>query len=351
MFFKEADMKSVHKDKFYACCVFLVYIFVNFFTSCKNEPIFAAIEDEVKLKAQSVQGLISGIIVVGDNIYSANPKYVFTKKLGVTGKWSQIDTPGGMCTSLATDGGKVYAAFLEHGVYVYEGNSWNKIENSSSISKIVSGTSIIGTNAKNVVFILDGSSFKQLKDSSGNQIRLDGTLQGGGGRYFGDSSALYSYASAVCSKLAFGELTGIRDVCKGISESDVFVLTRSNVYHYDGTSLTGIKHEVSSPWSLSYSSKYKLVVVGGSQGYTDIQMTGSSLSGAFVRSQGWASSSTPSSSYNQYKNSVGKWLLRPILIADTKDGYIIYAGVGGADSKYTGLWGFYNPGQLEWNRE
>lgn len=340
-------MKHIQKQIFFSCLAIFAYIFL----SCKNDPIFAAIEDEVKLKKQSVQGLISGIVLVGNNVYSANPKYVFTKKIGVRGEWEKIETVGGMCTSLATDGTELYAAFIEKGVYVYRGGGWQQVANSTSISKIASGTSIIGTNGDNFVFILNGSSFEQLKDSSNNHIKLNNTLQGGAGKYFGDASTIYSYNAGIASKVQKNELTSIKDLCMGEDENKVFVLTNSHIYHYDGSSLTGIKHQVLSPWSITYSKKQNLTLVGGSQGYKEIQLTGTSLAGSYVRLPGSSGSTTPASCFNQYNNSVGKWLLRPILIIDHNDGYIIYAGVGGADTKYTGLWGFYNPEQLEWNRE
>ena len=66
-------------------CVFFFFLtgFSLFNFSCKNEPIFAAIEEEVKLKKQSIQGLVLGIIKIGNTVYSANPKNVFKKLWGI----------------------------------------------------------------------------------------------------------------------------------------------------------------------------------------------------------------------------------------------------------------------------
>ena len=319
--------------------------------SCKNEPIFAAIEEEVKLKKQSIQGSILGIIKIGNTVYCANPKNLFKKGVGILGTWETIALPGGMCVSIATDGTDLYANMFEGGTYVYKAGSWQVLSSPERIHQIVSGKSIIGINESNKVYILNGTNFVKLFDSNGKDITLTSTLMGGGGRYFADKNHLYSYSGSVATQLPLSDLIKIKDVCQGDDKDKVFVLTSSALFHYDGSSLTSIKHQISSPWSLCYSKEKAVILVGGSQGYKEVTMGGSYLDGSSVRLPGSTGSTVPHSCYNQYNNSVGKWLLRPMNLISTPSGYIIYAGVGGGEVKYTGLWGFYNPGQLEWNRE
>lgn len=323
-----------------------IFSFFNF--ACKNEPIFAAIEEEVKLKKQSVQGLVLGIIKIGNTLYCANPKNVFTKTVGHTGEWSAISLPGGMCTSLATDGTKLYATFLGNSAYIYDSGSWQKLTSPEDIVQIVSGQSIIGINASNEVFKLAGTTFTKMLVAS-KPIKLDQGLKGGGGVYFADKTSLYSSTNG--AKIPLSDVQNIKDISEGNDPNKIFILTNSTLFHYDGTTLTSIKHQVLSVWCMSYSKEKSLVLVGGSQGYKEIEVSGATLTGAKVISPGSTSSTTPPSCYNQYNNSVGKWLVRPIALITTPEGYIIYAGVGGANPKYTGLWGFYNPGKLEWNRE
>ncbi len=335
------------KNKIYKYfLIFIVFSLINF--SCKNEPIFAAIEEEVKLKKQSIQGLVLGIIRIGNKVYSANPKNVFVKEVGDRGEWTSISLPGGMCTSIASDGAKLYATFLSFGVYVYDNDEWQKLNSPEEIVQIVSGNSIIGVNENNEVFKLTGNSFNKILNG-GEAVKLTEGLKGGGGAYFADKASIYS--STTCAKIALSDVQNIRDVCEGTTPNSVFILTNSTLFHYDGSNLTSIKHQVLSVWCMTYSKEKSLVLIGGSQGYKEIEVAGTSLTGAKVISPGNASSTTPPSCYNQYNNSVGKWLTRPIALITTSDGYIIYAGIGGGDPKYTGLWGFYNPGQLEWNRE
>ena len=330
---------------------FLILV-VCIISSCKNTPIFAAIEEEVKLNEQTVQGLISGIVRVGDVVYSANPKNVFKKDVGQKGKWEKIETPGGMCTSLATDGNALYASFMGKGVYSYNGAGWDVLQNAESIVRIVSGRSIIGVDVENMVFSLVSSSFSKMKDVQGNDVKLASTLHGAG-NYFSDLTSIYSYnATGVATKLTLSDIINIRDLVSGDDASKIFILTPQALFHYDGSSLTSAKHKVLSPWSASYSSVQKTVLIGGSQGYNEVKLKNpATLTDAYILSPGTAGFTTPPSCFNQYNNSVGKWLIRPILIIDYSDGYVIYVGVGGENPKYTGLWGFYNPAQLEWNRE
>ncbi|MGP1438844.1 MAG: hypothetical protein ACTTKH_07220 [Treponema sp.] len=329
--------------------LFLLSVFSLFNFSCRNEPIFAAIEEEVKLKKQSIQSVVLGIIKIGNTVYTANPKNIFKKEVGVKGEWASIQSPGGMCTSFATDSSKLYATFFENGAYVYDSNTWQKLNSPEEIIKIVSGQSIIGINKDNEVFKLSGNTFTKML-SGGKAIKLTEGLKGGGGVYFADKSSLYSSLTGAKIPLS-SELQNIKDIREGNTSNEVFILTSSSLFHYDGSSLTSIKHKVLSVLCMTYSKERSLVLIGGKLGYKEIKVTGSSLTSAKVISPGDEASTTPPSCYNQYNNSIGKWLIRPIELINTPSGYIIYAGVGGGDPKYTGLWGFYNPGQLEWNRE
>lgn len=341
---------KIRQQVLYSFIILILFTCIIF--SCKNAPIFAAIEEEVQLNEQTVQGLISGIVKVDNVVYSANPKDVFKKDVGQRGKWEKIGSPAGMCTSLATDGTALYAAFSGNGVYSYDGAGWNFVQDSSNVVRIVSGSSIIGVDIENRVFSLISSSFKQVKDNAGQEVKLSSTLHGAG-HYFSDLKSIYSYdSSGVATKCSLSDIINIRDITQGDSAYMIFILTPQALFHYDGSTLTSAKHKVLSPWSASYSKVQKTVLIGGSQGYNEVKLQNSAtLNDAYIRSPGSAGATTPSSCFNQYNNSVGKWLIRPIFILDYNEGYVIYAGVGGANPKYTGLWGFYNPAQLEWNRE
>ena len=93
-------------------------------------------------------------------------------------------------------------------------------------------------------------------------------------------------------------------------------------------------------------------MIGGIKGYGEIKLTGANLTGSYVIQAGSAASSVPSTNIHQYNNSVGKYVINPINAFDRgTGGYIIYVGINDPNAKYTGLWGFYYPDRIEWNRE
>lgn len=49
-------------------------------SACKNPPIFAAIEQEVKLNPASVKGRVRGIVEIGDTLYASNGKIWYKEK-------------------------------------------------------------------------------------------------------------------------------------------------------------------------------------------------------------------------------------------------------------------------------
>ena len=49
-------------------------------SACKNPPIFAAIEQEVKLNPASVKGRVRGIVKIGDTLYASNGKIWYKEK-------------------------------------------------------------------------------------------------------------------------------------------------------------------------------------------------------------------------------------------------------------------------------
>ena len=125
------------------------------------------------------------------------------------------------------------------------------------------------------------------------------------------------------------------------------------MYCYDGTHWTSTAHGVSNPQSITYLHNKHLVLISGIKGYGEIKLAGDAptLVGAQSIKAGSADSSVPPGNILQYNNSVGKYVINPIYAFDSSTGYVIYAGVNDPNTKYSGLWGFYNPGQIEWNRE
>jgi len=313
-------------------------------SACENAPIFAAIEQEVKLKPASVKGNIRKMIRIGDTLYTANGK-IYDKSVGSTGKWSAMSgCPSGLCTMIATDGSNLYASFGKDSsfkAYKYDFSTWTDLPGAAASAQYVVGS---GT-----VFAIDnGTIYPITGGAPGTSWSHSGVPKGAARTYclFGDG--LYANDGM---RIPGSPSSGLKGICEGPATS-VFVFDDSTLYCYDGSSTwTIIGHGVSSPQSITYLPSKQLVLISGIRGYGEVKLTGTDLTGARTVSAGSSDSSIPSANIHQYNNSVGKYVINPINAFDHGGRYIIYAGVNDPNAKYTGLWGFYNPGQTEWNRE
>ena len=323
-------------------------------SACKNPPIFAAIEQEVKLKSASVKGFVYGIVKIGDTLYASNGK-IWYKEKGKTGKWSEMkDCPLGRCTGLAVSGPYLYAAFGQGDTFTIHwydtgDKSWKKV--SGLAAKAVFGTQVVfavnkeSDTAYTIRVIAGGSSTSW----------STGKFPVGAARtYCLLEDGLYNNAGL---KVLDSPSSGLKDICEGPTDSSVFVVDNTKLYCYDGntSTWTSTPHGVSSPQSITYlKNKHLVLISSGIKGYGEIKLasaTDTNLENAHTVSVGSADSSVPSANIHQYNNSVGKYVINPINAFDHNGGYIIYAGVNDPNARYTGLWGFYNPGQTEWNRE
>ena len=321
-------------------------------SACKNPPIFAAIEQEVKLNPASVKGFVRGIVEISDTLYASNGK-IWYKGKGKTGKWSEMKgCPLGRCTGLAVSGPYLYAAFGQGDTFTIhwyntKAKSWTEV--SGLTAKAVFGTRMVfavskeSDTAYTIRVIAGGSSTSW----------STGKFPVGAARtYCLLEDGLYNNTG---SKVPGSPSSGLKDICEG-PDSSVFVVDNTKLYCYDGntSTWTNIVHGVSDPQSITYLPSKQLVLISGKKGYGEIKLasaTDTNLENAHTVSAGSADSSVPSANIHQYNNSVGKYVINPINAFDHNGGYIIYAGVNDPNARYTGLWGFYNPGQTEWNRE
>ena len=313
-----------------------------FMSSCTNQPIFAAIEQEIKLKNFSVRGPIASLLELNNTVYAATPEAVFSKSKWSSGEWSSIGSPGGFIQSLATDGTNLFAATAE-GVYYYNGG-WSKVPGGDSIVMIGGNNRVFGYDGKNV--------YKITTAGIGNSIlSKSGIFIGAGGEYFAFTDGVYKDGTPATA--VAGSPSGIKSACGG-DGTTVFVLAGSTVYHY-GSSWSSQAVSLSNPLSISYfkyGTSEERVLVGG-KGYGEIKLSGATLTGASYISAGSSGSTTPPSVNAQYTSSIGAHSLMPVMAVDRGGGnYTVFAGVNaGSIYRNTGLWGFYSNGNVEWNRE
>lgn len=324
-------------------------------SACKNPPIFAAIEQEVKLNPASVKGRVRGIVKIGDTLYASNGK-IWYKEKGKTGKWSEMkNCPSGLCTGLAVSGPNLYAAFEQNDAFTIY---WYDTGTPSSTWKEVYGLTAKAVFGTRVVFAVSKES------DTTYTIRV---IAGGSPPPWSTGKFPVGAARTYClledglcnntgSKVPGSPSSGLKGICEGPTDDSVFVVDNTKLYCYDGntSTWTNIVHGVSSPQSITYlENKHLVLISSGIKGYGEIKLAGNAptLAGAQSIKAGSADSSVPPGNILQYNNSVGKYVINPIYAFDSSTGYVIYAGINDPNTRYTGLWGFYNPGQIEWNRE
>lgn len=325
------------------CFTTVCAVLICIASACKNPPVFAAIEQEVKLKPASIKGYVRGIVCINNTLYASNGQ-LFSKTLGDRGKWSLVSAPAGFCTSIATDGSHLYAAFADgdsFAAYIRSGSSWMRLGGDAGSAQAVMGTegtvfAIKKIDPKNAGYIVSALSGGGIV----NTHRCQSIPLGAACGYYVCQDGLYD-TSGVQIIRSPGN-AGIKGICKGPNGS-VFIFTETLLYNSSWGSW--IRHTISKPQSIAYLPSRGLILIGNKTGYGELQLTGGRIQA------GSAHSSIPYGNLHQYDNSVGKHLLNPIAAFDYGSGYIIYAGVNDSNANYTGLWGFYNPGQIEWNRE
>lgn len=326
-------------------------------SSCENPPIFAAIEQEVKLNPASVTGFVRGVVRIRDEdrdtLYASNGK-IFYKTTGSQGKWSGMSRPNSendRCISIATDGANLYASFGNDGTfkaYKYASSKWIELPGAAASAQYVVGTDTVFAFDPNAgkIYTISGDTEWPSWDNTTAPV-------GAAGTYCLLEDGLYTTTG---SKITGSDspTSGLKGICKG-PENSVFVFDNSMLYCYDGNAWTKVTHGVSNPQSICYLSNKQLVLLSGIKGYGEIKLASLSavnLENAKTVSAGSPDSSILSENYYQYTNSVGKYTLNPINAFDQgADGYIIYVGVNDPNTRYTGLWGFYNPNRKQWNRE
>jgi len=324
--------------------------------SCTNAPIFAAIEQEVKLKPASVSGVIrSAPVAIGSTLYVANGR-LFQKTKGNTEKWEEVNRPG-YCTSIATNGTTLYGTFNGSDSlkgYHYNGSGWTPITGADIT--YVSGSSYIGGGTA-TVFAIDAAHKLYTVSVSGTtaifkaQLASDEILRGAVGGYCITNKQMYAEGVPVPAGAPSGNL---QSMCAGPGANSFFIASGNTLYCYNGSSWKSCNYSSAAALSITYLEAKKLVLIATGTGYREIKLDNAhpdNLSLAFEIQPGSAQSSIPASIIHQYYNSIGKWRVDPIYAVSSGTGYSIYAGALDESTRNTGLWGFYNPGQLEWNRE
>lgn len=318
--------------------VILIALFGSLFFSCRGSYIFAAIENEIKLKVPTAPGTIRNVIKIGEKLYASNGR-VLTKSAFSTGSWSDIGNPEGICSGIATDGETLFASFIDiytddsKGIYYYDG-SWKQVPNSDNCWFVSgSGTVFAATKNNGPIYTVEKTEIKPISG-------ISGILKACGGDYFSNGEAVYNKNG---SKI---DISGVI----AIDNTGTYLLTANSVYRASEPT-KAYSHRISDP------SDMTLIQIGGNDVLLVSSFNGGYSAITVVDSSDITKSSTVRAKFtdnvNQYESSVGKYSINRIF-ADIENatGYYIYLGVNDSNyAKYSGLWGYYSYEKKEWNRE
>ncbi len=361
------------KMKKYMVLILVCFSIVSFM-ACKNDAIFAEIEEEVNLKKFSVEATIIGFAEIEDDIYVANSQALFSKNKNAlsTAPWEKIEHPteANLISSLAVKEDSIFAIFIEGGPYFFKEGQWNKIENTYNIESCYGDSVIFGGER-------DESDEKNKQKRTVYEITETGVtalgtfdseyeyLVGASGDYYASSgiddrdSKNKKYVGKIYSKTdtkpvpALAELEGIKTLCAGPNNT-VFIVADEKIYQFDGTNLNSKDISKEKPLSLFYFKERNALLIGCKEGYTELKFTDDDINNASEILPGKEGSTTPKDVYSQFTSAIGKSLFRPIFAVEASDAssYSVFAGITpNVSLKNKGLWAYHSNGKPEWNRE
>ncbi|MEL5718985.1 hypothetical protein [Treponema pedis] len=326
-----------------------------FFMACKNQPIFYAIEQEVKLKDFSVKSTIVGFVGIGNDIYTANAESVYTKNSGSTGKWTPFGSPGTLIQGIATDGTHLFAVGVDGTVRFRDNNSdWKAVPGSEKIQMVFGDSVVFGVGSednKPAIYKITAASVLNIKELKVEEKNKE-TVTGAAGNYFVTTEGLFRQDGTA---IPVPNIKGkIISASKGKNSGSIFVLTdEAMLYYYNGSGWSEKKVEKAGCSSIFYFAGRNTVLIGSKQGYTEIQLDGEdNLTGAKELQPGVKGSTTPPECLSQYQSVTGSYSITPIFAVGSADEYSLFVGAAaGSTQRNTGLWAFYSTHTKEWNRE
>ncbi len=139
-----AGRKAESRNTYYRIGLAAAALGALILMSCSQDPIFAAIEKEVKLKEPSLRGDITSLVAVDGSLYAANG--FLYKRTGGAGDWESVSTGGGdRCAMVATDGTHLYILCTDYDgengvVRRLKGGTWETVTDISSAVFLSSGS-------------------------------------------------------------------------------------------------------------------------------------------------------------------------------------------------------------------
>lgn len=301
-----------------------------FFLACSQEPIFWAINKEIKLEKPNVQGQIYSIVKLKGSLYIANGG-IYEKSLKTVRAWNAIGTPDkNRVIQLASDANSLYARTADAGknqaVYVLTHGSWQKIAGLEN-ADIIFDNGVIGdaaTTTNRTAYVRIGGQVKQLDGTTAPATTIN--TNGAGANT--QSAAYISSTTYFSDSKAF--VAGNGKLYEG--KGDTIHVGTDDTRNSSGTNVGGTL-------CYAYFENEKKLFVGTMAGIKEVSLDSSGnptgVSGARANGQ---------SNLNQYR-------IKTIASFGAIDNYAVYAGaMKPTNSRTNNLWAYY-PSRGTWNYE
>ncbi|MGL4982453.1 MAG: hypothetical protein ACRC4W_06350 [Treponemataceae bacterium] len=295
---------------------FLLGVF-GFFTACSQEPIFADIEREIKLREQTVKNNVYSVVAFENDFYAANLA-LFTKSKSSQGGWHKTSAPGKVIRlAVGENGGTSYLYLLTTTYQIYyktAGTGWQLVSGLADKNTLElygdgkSAWTTVSKAGKRVPYLLEGATAA----SSASDTEAKNPLAASsakGTTVFSDSlSFAYNHEDKIVYTLG--------DIEKFVSGS------RAASYYNDG------------------SRKWLIVGVNGGIRMISLESDGKIPESPSVTNNDLANASTSIGPYDVFPGAV--WAF---------DNHALFVAIHDRDdSDINGLWGYY-PSRNTWNRE
>ncbi|MGL4987479.1 MAG: hypothetical protein ACRC5H_10145 [Treponemataceae bacterium] len=297
-------------------------ITIVFLSACSQEPIFADIEKEIKLREQTVKNYVYSVVEFGDHLYAANLN-LFTKPKHSQDGWWATSKPGKLILLAVgeANGTKYLYGFTDTFQVLYrtlESEQWNIINTGSDkIAKF------IFSDGKTAWVTLAHTEDSKI----GGAYRLEGNTIGSAKE---DGSTVNTKAGSI----ATGTPVFSDSVVLAYNHEDKIVYTLEN-----------IEKHVSGPQGAAYfkdnlNRKWIIVGIHGGIRRFNLNDDGTIPEGPKVETNLPANAGTSIGPYDVFPGSV--WAF---------DNNSLFVAIFDKDnSESNGLWGYYSSRDT-WNRE
>lgn len=344
------------------------------FASCDADPIFSAIEEEVAIADASVNGSVTSLFGFGDYLWLTDG-YLRRKPAmsGSDGDWKSMDFPGSAtrCQQIATDGTYIYAIFQEGTNWDFEsvrysadGENWTVLDIGG-----MSANAVYSGGGRTILFTGTELGEVEAYDISGGTLnatavatelyKVTGFAAVGTTVYFSTQTQVYSLAAGDTAATAIAGSSVANAPSATIAGlaadgTNLYAVNAGYCFRWDGSAWGTFGHDTSDPSAFAYIASKQLLLIGGEEGYTEIDLSNGNASQTPGKA---ANSSIGTDDYSQYSGSIDSYRVGNFVVVEDPaynsagDAYTLYLTIVSPVTTRAGLWSYYPSTRSEWNRE